>query len=123
MPSLLGIGGSYDFNFTETTKLTIAGAFHANSFSNDQFRLGANYSMTMEKASFNISAGYVYEAGVLSKDYEYGSRVTALSGLTAGFSVDAIVGKNKNMLGIQYAYRHAAPFNGIHTIGLTIEIK
>ncbi len=123
MPSLLGIGGSYDFNFSETSKLTIAGAFHANSFSNDQFRLGANYSMDMEKASFNIMAGYVYENGLFSKDFNYAYRVTAMSGLTAGVSVDAVVGKNKNMLGIQYAYRHAQPFNGVHTIGLTIEIK
>ena len=60
---------------------------------------------------------------LFSKDFDYGYRVSAMSGLTAGVSVDAIVGKNKNMLGIQYAYRQANPFNGVHTIGLTVEIK
>lgn len=123
MPSLLGIGGSYDFNFSETQKLTLALAFHANSFSNDQYRIGLNYGMEIEKAAFNVMAGYTYESGVFSKDYDYGYRVTALSGLTAGVSVDAIVGKNKNRLGIEYAYRHTQPFNGVHSIGLTVEIK
>jgi hypothetical protein len=124
MPSLLQIGGSYDFNFTETQKLTVATAFSANSFSNDQFRLGLNYGMTIEKAAFNIMAGYVYEKGIYSSEgFVATGRVTALSGLSAGVSVDAILGENKNRIGIQYAYRHANPFSGIHTVGLSIEIK
>jgi hypothetical protein len=123
MPSTLNIGGSYDFNFTDTQKLTAALAFSANSFSNDQFRVGVNYGMELEKAAFNLMGGYVYEKGIFSSDFALTGRVTALSGLSAGVSVDAIVGKNKNRLGVQYAYRHANPFSGIHTIGLTIEIK
>ena len=124
MPSTLNIGGSYDFNFTETQKLTAALAFSANSFSNDQFRLGVNYGMELDKAAFNLMAGYTYEEGLFSKDgFVPSGRVTALSGLSAGVSVDAILGKNKNRIGVQYAYRHANPFSGIHTIGLTVEIK
>jgi hypothetical protein len=123
LPSMLAIGGSYDFNFSETQKLTAALAFSANSFSNDQFRLGVNYGMQLDKAAFNLMAGYTYEQGIFSSDFVAGARVTALSGLSAGVSVDAIVGKNKNRLGVQYAYRHANPFSGIHTIGLTVEIK
>jgi len=123
MPSLLAIGGSYDFNFTEVYKLTTAATFTANSFSNDQFKLGANFEMNAEKAQFDMCVGYVYEKGIFSKDYNFGYRVTAMSGLTAGLSVAAVVGKNKNMLGISYAYRHARPFNGCHTIGVTIDIK
>lgn len=124
MPSLLSIGGSYDFNFTETNKLTTALAFSANSFSNDQFRLGLNYEMELEKARFNMMAGYVYEKGIFSSQFDYGYRVNALSGLTAGVSVDAILGKNQNMIGVQYAFRQTASlFDGIHSIGLSIEIK
>lgn len=122
MPSLLGIGGSYDFNFTETNKLTLALGFSANSFSNDQFRLGLNYGMELDKARFNLMAGYVYEAGLFNSEFGYQSRVTALSGISAGVSVDAIVGKSKSMLGIQYAYRQTRLFNGVHSIGLSIEI-
>lgn len=123
LPSLLSIGGSYDFNFSETQRLTVAGGFSANSFSNDQFRLGVDYGMTMEKAAFNVRAGYVYEDGIFSDEFAYSARVTAMSGLTAGVSVDAIVGDNKSMLGIEYCYRHVQPFNGVHTIGIAIDIK
>lgn len=123
MPSLLAIGGSYDFNFSEMYKLTLAAAFTANSFSNDQFKFGTNFNMNTEKAQFDLSVGYIYEEGVFSKDFVYASRVTAMSGLTAGLSVNALVGKNKNMMGINYAYRQARPFSGCHTIGLTIDIK
>jgi hypothetical protein len=123
MPSLLSIGGSYDFNFSEQHQLTAALAFSANSFSNDQFRLGLNYGMTGGKMNFNLMAGYVYEQGLFSSEFAYSERVTALSGLTAGVSVDALVGKNNSLLGIQYSYRQTALFNGVHSIGLAIEVK
>lgn len=124
MPSTLNLGGSYDFNFNETNKLTAAFAFSANSFSNDQYRLGVNYGMDIKKAAFNVMAGYTFEEGLFSNEgFVATGRVTALSGLSAGVSVDAILGKNKNRLGIQYAYRHANPFSGIHTVGLSIDIK
>ncbi len=119
----MAIGGSYDFNFSETSQLTVALGFSANSFSNDNFRLGLNYGMELDKARFNLMAGYAYENGVFNKEFGYNSRVTALSGLTAGVSVDAIVGKTRNMLGIQYAYRQTRLFNGVHSIGLSIELK
>ncbi len=123
LPSLLSIGASYDFIFTETSKLTMAGAFTANSFSNDQFMVGADYGMDIEQASFHLMAGYIYEKGIFSPNFMFGERLTALSGLTAGFSVDAVAGKNKNHLGIQYTYRSAKPFNGIHSLGLSINLK
>ena len=123
LPSLLSIGGSYDFNFSETSKLTTALAFTANSFSTDQYKLGLDYEMDTEKAAFHIIAGFIYQKGMFSKEFGYGARLTALSGLTAGFSVDAIVGENKNNLGLQYTYRTANPFNGVHSIGVTLNLK
>ena len=123
MPSLLAIGASYDFHVNETNMLTMALGFSANSFSNDQYRLGADYAMDIDKASFHLLAGYVYEKGVFSSDIQYGSRLTALSGFSAGIAVDAKVGENKNLLGIQYTFRNARPFNGIHTVGITINLK
>ena len=124
MPSTLNIGGAYDFNFGDIHQITAAFAFSANSFSNDQYRLGVNYGMTGGKMNFNLMAGYTFEEGLFSKDgFVATGRVTALSGLSAGVSVDAVLGKNKNRLGIQYAYRHANPFSGIHTVGLSVDIK
>lgn len=119
MPSLLSIGGSYDFIFNEKNKLVAMLAFTANSFGNDQYRLGLDYGMTADKAAFNIRAGYIYEKNIFSAE----NRTNALTGLTAGFSVDAFVGKSKSALGIEYAMRLAGPFGVIHTVGATISLK
>lgn len=119
MPSLLSIGGSYDFLFNENNKLNLSLGFTANSFSNDQYRIGLDYAMTTEKLAFNLRGGYVYEKNLFSEE----NRSNALVGPTAGFSVDALVGKNKSALGIEYATRFAGVFGVIHTIGATINLK
>jgi hypothetical protein len=119
MPSLLSIGGSYDFIFNENNKLNLALGFTANSFSNDQYRLGLDYAMTRDKMAFNLRGGFVYEKNLFSAE----NRSNALIGPTAGFSLDALVGKSKNALGIEYATRFAGVFGVIHTIGATINLK
>jgi hypothetical protein len=119
MPSLLSIGGSYDFIFNESNKLNLALGFTANSFSYDQFRLGLDYGMALEKVAFNLRGGFVYEKGLFDAE----NRSNALVGPTAGFSLDALVGKNKTALGIEYATRFAGVFGIIHTIGATIDLK
>lgn len=119
MPSLLSIGASYDFIFDENNKLTTSGAFTANSFSSDQFRIGLDYGMTKEKLAFNLRGGFVYEKNIFDAE----NRSNALIGPTAGFSVDALVGESKNALGIEYAVRFAGIFGTVHTIGATISLK
>lgn len=119
LPSLLNIGGSYDFNFNEANKLIVNASFTANSFQRDQFRFGLDYGMTMEKAAFNVRCGYVAERYILSAE----NRSNALTGFVAGFSADALVGKNKTALGIEYAMRFAGQFGVIHTFGTTISLK
>lgn len=119
MPSQLVMGVSYDFLFSETNKLTAAGSFTANSFSNDQYRFGLDYGMATEKAAFNVRAGYVLEKDIFSVD----NRTNALSGLTAGFSVDALVGESKAPIGIEYCYRMSPVFGGINSFGITLSLK
>ena len=119
MPSLLNIGGSYDFIFNEKNKLILALGFTANSFAYDQYRIGLDYGMTANKVAFNLRAGYVYERKVTSAE----NRANALVGPTCGFSVDALVGENKSALGVEYAARFAGIFGVIHTIGVTISLK
>ncbi len=120
LPSLLAIGGSYDFIFNESNKLNLALGFTANSFSNDQYRIGLDYGMTNDKMAFNIRAGYVYEKNLLSDE----NRSNALIGPTAGFSIDALVGKGekKSALGLEYCTRFAGVFGIIHTLGATISL-
>lgn len=119
LPALLNIGASYDFIFDEKSKLIAALGYTANSFSYDQFRLGLDYGMTTESLAFNIKGGFVYEKNIFSSV----NRSNALVGPTAGFSIDALVGKNKSALGIEYTSRFAGAFGVIHTIGATISIK
>jgi hypothetical protein len=115
LPSLLGIGGSYDFNFDEKSKF----GYTANSFFYDQFRLGANYGMNLDKFAFNLRAGFVYEKNLFSAE----NRSNAMVGPTAGFSVDALVGKNQTALGVEYSSRFAGAFGIVHTFGITIDLK
>ncbi len=119
LPSLLNIGGSYDFIFNENNKLNLSMAFSANSFSYDQYRIGLDYGLTKEKVAFNLRGGFVYEKNIFSSE----NRSNALIGPTAGFSIDALVGKNKSALGIEYASRFAGIFGVIHTLGATISLK
>jgi hypothetical protein len=119
MPSLLSIGGSYDFIFNEVSKLNLALGFTANSFMNDQYRIGFDYGMVTPKLAFNVRAGYVYEKNILSAE----NRSNALLGPTAGFSIDALAGKDKNAIGLEYCARFAGIFGTIHTIGATISLK
>ena len=119
MPSLLAIGGSYDFIFDENNKLNLGLGFIANSFSSDQFSIGLDYGMTTEKMGFNVRGGFVYEKNLFNTD----NRSNALLGPSAGFSVDALVGESKNAMGIEYCARFAGVFGVIHTIGATISLK
>ena len=75
--------------------------------------------MTNDKMAFNLRAGYAYEKGIFSQE----NRSNALIGPTAGFSIDALVGKNKSALGLEYCARMAGVFGVIHTVGATISLK
>ena len=119
MPSLLAIGGSYDFIFNESNKLNLSAGFTANSFSKDQYRMGLDYAMTGGKLAFGLRGGFVYEKDLYSAE----NRSNALLGPTAGFSVDALFGENQSALGIEYGVRFAGSFGTIHTIGATIDLK
>lgn len=119
LPSLVSIGFSYDFLFSETSKLTMAGSYTSNSFAKDNFRFGAEYSYDSKKATFIARAGYVYEKGLLNGD----TRTSALTGPTAGLSIDMKSGEKANNIGIDYTFRATNPFNGVHSIGVRINLK
>jgi hypothetical protein len=119
LPSLLGIGASYDFIVDERNKIVANLGYTANSFFYDQFRLGVDYGMTTEKFAFNLRGGFVYEKNLFSVE----NRSNAMLGPTGGFSIDALVGKNKTALGAEYSARFAGVFGVIHTFGITISLK
>ncbi len=116
LPSLMNIGGAYDFNFTELHRLTVAGTFVSNSFTKDQFSLGAEYAF---KKMIHVRGGYLYEKDVTDAD----ERETVFTGPSAGVSVDFPFGEEKkSALAIDYAYRATNPFNGVHSIGIRLSL-
>ena len=100
LPSQLNIGTSYDFNFNESNKLTLATTFSANSFSRDQIR-----------------GGFVFENSL----FDANEVATALSGPSGGFSFQFPFGSGDSKIGVDYAYRQSV-LGGIHTVGGRINI-
>ena len=110
LPSLINIGGAYDFNFNEENRLTIAANFTSNSFSKDQYTLGAEYGFMQY---LMVRAGFTYEKGILDKL----TRTTALTGPCAGVTIQAPINKEKgSTFSIDYSYRASDPWQGSHTI-------
>ncbi len=117
LPSLLNIGGSYDFIFGETSKLTTAVGFTSNSFSRDQYRIGAEYTYNHKLATVILRGGASLEKGMFSGDSQ-----TDFVGPTAGVSVDLPVTKSKSTLGVDYSYRMTNNFGGVHSIGVRLNL-
>ena len=116
LPSMLNIGLSYDFLFSDKHRFSLIGNFTSNSFSQDQVGAGAEYAFN---ELFMIRAGYKTDLGNVSKAEE-----SIYTGLSAGASFDVpFSSKNKNTrLGIDYAYRNTRLWNGTHNIALRISI-
>ena len=128
LPSMMSMGVAYDIlnDTVSKNKLTAAFAFTANSFSNDQYRLGLDYLFNTGIAAFNVRAGYIYEKNITSSL----NRTNALTGFTAGISVDLISRKTtaegvkkESAIGLEYALRTSSPFGLIHTFGVAISLK
>ena len=127
LPTLLSIGLSYDFDLNEMSKIVTAFNFNANSFTRDDYSLGVRYNVKVKRAEFNAKIGYTFVKSVFD---EIGPRATALTGLSAGFSLDYMIGKDasassddKTSFGFDYAYQTSNPFNGVHSIGVRLGIN
>ena len=116
LPSLLNIGGSYDFYwYSDMWRLTVSETFVSNSFSKDQFLTGVEISF---KEMISLRGGYGYESGIFD-DFDDG-RTTAFKGLSAGFSVNLPISDDTNF-GLDYSYRPADPLQSVHTFGARID--
>ncbi len=111
IPSLLNIGAAYDFALAENHKLTAALSFTSNSFTNDQFIGGLEYSF-MNK--FMIRGGFAYEKDVFDDIL----RSTVYTGPSAGVTVDLPMGKTGKSFGVDYSYRATNPWDGVHSFGI-----
>lgn len=115
LPSMVNVGFAYDFIFSEKSKLTANAQFTSNSFSRDQFGVGAEFSF---RERFILRGGYQYETGIGSED----DSKTVFTGPTGGFTVQIPAGKNGSIIGLDYSYRVTNPFAGVHSIGAHITL-
>jgi hypothetical protein len=127
LPSLITIGGTYDFYLAQKVdtvadkiksdhRVSIAGNFTSNSFTKDQFHVGLEYSF---KEILMLRGGYIHEKGIR----EYETRTTAFTGPTAGVSIQIPLSKEKgSTFSIDYSYRATNPFAGVHSLGAKITL-
>lgn len=116
LPSMLNIGGSYDFLIGDGThRLTALGNFTANSFSRDQIGAGLEYGL---KERFMLRAGYRVD---IDADVDQES---VYSGPSAGATISVPLSKERknNTLSIDYAYRTTKVWDGTHNFGLRINL-
>lgn len=122
LQSQLNIGGSYDFRFGKTHRLTVIGNFTSNAFSQDQFGGGVEYSL---KEIFLLRGAYRYEVGSTTNVEE----APLYSGLAAGFSVQLPLNKEaeaeglfSSRISLDYAYRASKILGGTHNIGIRFDL-
>jgi len=115
LPSLVTIGASYDFLLPENHYLTAHGTFIANSFSNDNYMVGVEYSFLRK---FYLRGGYHYEENILSDE----DRRFVYTGLSAGAGLEFEFGDKGSRISVDYAYRATMPFDGSHSIGARIHL-
>jgi hypothetical protein len=116
IPSLLTIGGAYDWHLNELSRITFAGTFISNSFTKDQGIIGVEWAF---RRMFHLRGGFLFEEGITNET----DRTSVLTGPSGGLSVDLPFGEEKkSAFAIDYSYRATNPFNGIHAIGIRISL-
>lgn len=119
LPSLLHIGGAYDFYAGDAHRITLAANFTSNSFSSDHIGAGLEYSFN---EMFMLRAGYRYEAD-READNLVGS--SALTGLSAGATIEVPVNKKgggETTFGVDYSFRATDIFDNSHSLGIRINL-
>jgi hypothetical protein len=124
MPLAMNIGASYDFNLTGDSivdgimqhRLSIAANYLSNSFTYDNYLFGVEYAW---KERVMVRTGFQGEKYI----FDSAKRMTALTGPTAGLTVEWPFNKEKNStIGLDYSYRFTATFGGVHTFGVRVNL-
>lgn len=116
LPSLIRIGGSYDFYLDDKTTLVGAYTFTSNSFTNDQHALGLELKWSKYLV---LRAGYVYENDMFDETL----RMNVLTGFAGGVSIEVPFKKGEEGgFSVDYAYQSSNPFAGSHSIGVRIHL-
>lgn len=117
IPAQLNIGAAYDFLMPKDFRITLAGNFTSNSFTNDQISLGMEFAF---KNIVMLRGGYTYENGMWD-DINDPNKTNVSSGVSAGLSVAVPLNKEKgSYIGIDYSFRETVAFNNTHSFGIIL---
>jgi hypothetical protein len=116
LPTQLRIGASYDLYFgDDISRITFAGSFVSNSFTKDQFVLGAEFNL---RDYLMLRAGYTYESNI-TEDIENTNRTNVYNGPSLGATVQIPFNKeNGSGMSFDYSYQTTAHFKGTHVFGI-----
>jgi len=121
LPTQLSIAAAYDWIMGNDNRLTIAGNFSSNSFTNDQITLGLEYGW---REILLVRAGYTYENGIWAKGGVIDNMdcMNVNRGLSAGLSVQVPLSKSENpmRMAFDYSFRDTYTFKGTHSFGIRI---
>jgi hypothetical protein len=107
LPSTIEIGVGYRMSMSGDNGLLISSAFQNNNFSDDEYKVGAEYSFNK---TFFVRGGWSFAPNVNSSDYLFGP--------TAGAGV--VIESEGNTVAVDYAFRSAQYFSGSHVISLRV---
>ncbi len=121
LPTLVNIGGSYDFYLTKDStglskkhRLSLNGTFTSNSFSYDNGLVGLEYAWK-EMLMFRVGT-------FIEKEMLKDTRRNAYTGPAAGLTFEVPFNEKKSTIGLDYSYRFSNPFGGTHTFGLRLNL-
>jgi hypothetical protein len=110
IPSLVNIGFTYDLHPAKEHRVSLAANFTSNSFTNDQYMVGGEYSY---KEMFMLRSGFTYEKDLFDDNL----RMTVFSGYSGGFGIQLPLGSSGKKFGIDYSFRATNPWDGTHSFG------
>jgi len=125
LPALVNIGVSYDMRLdngdTYFHRLTASGNFNYNAFSSNILGFGAEYAF---KETFMLRGAYNLQEDIdkiFSKNSAYEYR-TPVYGIWGGFTMQMPITRSGSVFAIDYSYAPTRFFNGIHTIGVRLNL-
>ena len=107
LPSTIEFGVGYQVPLSGENGLLIATTFENNNFSDDEYKVGGEYSYNK---MFFVRAGYDFAPNLEKAAYLYG--------FTAGAGV--LVESEGTTVGVDYAFRSTQYFSGNHIISLRL---
>jgi hypothetical protein len=119
LQSVLNIGMSYDFYFSDKNRITVVGNYTSNAFSQDQLGGGLEFSF---KELVMLRGGYKLDFGQVA-DSEFDDE-PLMTGIAAGFTLNVPVSKKENAprIALDYAYQTTKIYDGNHNFSVRINL-